>query len=136
MVTFSSAPGSVQELSLARAAEIKKPVIIIKSGPILDRAMRGMRHALAAMAAQGNNIIVDVVMTRGQQAAQEYRDGPGGIDTLRIVAELADRERTGPGLTILLIRLAVDAADPAHPAHDYFSARYREINGATSAGEQ
>ena len=50
-----------------------KPITAVKSGPVLQRAMRGMRHAVAAMAAQGNNIIVDVVMIEAQ-TAQEYRD--------------------------------------------------------------
>jgi len=50
-----------------------KPVIAIRSGPVLERAMRGMRHAVAAMAAQGNNLIVDEVMIEAR-TAQEYRD--------------------------------------------------------------
>ena len=49
-----------------------KPVIAIKTGPILERAMRGMRHAIAAMAGQGNNLIVDEVIVEAK-AAQEYR---------------------------------------------------------------
>lgn len=50
-----------------------KPVIAIRSGPVLEPAMRGMRHAVAAMAAQGNNLIVDEVMI-APRTAQEYRD--------------------------------------------------------------
>jgi chloramphenicol 3-O phosphotransferase len=50
-----------------------KPVIAIKTGPILEAAMRGMRHAVAAMAAQGNNLIVDEVMTEARKV-QAYRD--------------------------------------------------------------
>ena len=49
-----------------------KPIIAIRSGPVLERAMRGMRHAVAAMAEQGNNLIVDEVMV-GAEATQEYR---------------------------------------------------------------
>lgn len=49
------------------------PIVMIRSGPVLERAMDGMRHAVAAMAAQGNNLIVDDVMIRkGQDRA--YRD--------------------------------------------------------------
>jgi chloramphenicol 3-O phosphotransferase len=49
-----------------------KPSIVIRTGPVLERAMRGMRHAIAGMAAQGNNLVVDEVMIgRGRQ--QEYR---------------------------------------------------------------
>jgi chloramphenicol 3-O phosphotransferase len=50
-----------------------KPVIAIRTGPVLQRAMRGMRHAIAAMAAQGNNLIVDEVMIQ-PSVVQEYRD--------------------------------------------------------------
>lgn len=39
-----------------------KPSVIIKSGPLVARTMRGMRHAIAAMAAQGNSLIVDAVV--------------------------------------------------------------------------
>ena len=35
--------------------------------------MRGMRHAIAALADQGNNLIVDEIMI-GPQKAQEYRE--------------------------------------------------------------
>src|SRR5437899_3174557 len=33
--------------------EAGRPSVIIRSGPVMDRAMHGMRHAIAAMAAQG-----------------------------------------------------------------------------------
>jgi len=44
------------------------PVVVIKAGPIGERALRGMRHAIAAMADQGNNLIVDDVMLEGEAA--------------------------------------------------------------------
>jgi chloramphenicol 3-O phosphotransferase len=49
-----------------------KPSTAVRTGPILARAMQGMRHAVAAMAEQGNNLIVDEVMI-GQHKAQHYR---------------------------------------------------------------
>lgn len=49
------------------------PVIAIKTGAVLQRTMRGMRHAVAAMAAEGNNLIVDEVMLEAG-LVQEYRD--------------------------------------------------------------
>jgi chloramphenicol 3-O phosphotransferase len=64
-----------------------KPIIAIRSGPVLQRAMRGMRHAVAAMAAQGNNIIVDEVMIEAQ-TVQEYRDLLRAFD-LRLVGLFA-----------------------------------------------
>ncbi len=47
-----------------------KPLVVIGAGPVGDRLMRGMRHAIAALAAQGNNLIVDDVLTSG--IAEEY----------------------------------------------------------------
>lgn len=38
------------------------PSVIIRSGPVAQRAFRGMRHGIAAMAAQGNDLIVDEVL--------------------------------------------------------------------------
>ncbi len=49
-----------------------RPSVAIRTGPVLDRAMRGMRHAVAAMAAQGNNLVVDDVMI-GDGQGREYR---------------------------------------------------------------
>jgi chloramphenicol 3-O phosphotransferase len=49
-----------------------KPSLIIRTGPVVERALQGMRHAIAAMAAQGNNLVVDDVMI-GAVKAQEYR---------------------------------------------------------------
>jgi chloramphenicol 3-O phosphotransferase len=47
------------------------PVVIVRSGPALRRAMRGMRHAIAAMADQGNELIVDEVVLGGEWAEYE-----------------------------------------------------------------
>jgi chloramphenicol 3-O phosphotransferase len=48
------------------------PCVVIKTGPVVKRLMHGMRHAIAAMAAQGNVLVVDDVITRAEQA-EEYR---------------------------------------------------------------
>ena len=48
------------------------PFVVIKTGPVMERTMRGMRHAIAALASQGSNIVVDDVMMRGAEA-DEYR---------------------------------------------------------------
>jgi chloramphenicol 3-O phosphotransferase len=49
-----------------------RPVIAIRSGPVVARLMRGMRGAIAEMATQGNDIIVDDVMI-GAGEADAYR---------------------------------------------------------------
>jgi hypothetical protein len=50
-----------------------EPSAVIKTGPVMERAMRGMRHAIAAMARQGNDLIVDDVML-GRGEVEEYRE--------------------------------------------------------------
>ncbi|HVJ44424.1 MAG TPA: AAA family ATPase [Dongiaceae bacterium] len=59
-----------------------RPAIAIQSGPVAARAFRGMRHAVAAMAAQGNNLIVDDVMLDGEMA--EYVELLAGREVFRV----------------------------------------------------
>jgi chloramphenicol 3-O phosphotransferase len=47
------------------------PSIEIRTGPVLERALVGMRHAVAALADQGNDLIVDEVMLGDEH--REYR---------------------------------------------------------------
>lgn len=64
-----------------------KPSVVIGAGPVMQRAMQGMRHAVAAMAAQGNDLIVDGVML-GADKAQAYRHLLAGYD-VRLVGLFA-----------------------------------------------
>jgi len=70
-------------------AQAGKPAVIIRTGPVAQRAFRGMRHAVAALAAQGNSLIVDEVML-GEQMA-EYAALLAGVD-LRVVGVFAPLE--------------------------------------------
>jgi chloramphenicol 3-O phosphotransferase len=63
-----------------------KPSVVIRSGPVGARTMRGMRHAIAAMAGQGNNLIVDDVIFNDEMA--EYRELLSGFD-LHLVGVMA-----------------------------------------------
>jgi chloramphenicol 3-O phosphotransferase len=45
-----------------------KPSVVIHSGPVAERILRGMRHAIAAMAREGNNLIVDDVLIEDEMA--------------------------------------------------------------------
>jgi chloramphenicol 3-O phosphotransferase len=83
-----------------------KPSVIIRTGPVMDRAMRGMRHAIAAMAAQGNHLIVDdVILDHRKQP--EYRSLLAPFETYLVglfapldVLEAREQERGDrlPGL--------------------------------------
>jgi chloramphenicol 3-O phosphotransferase len=82
--SFGHADGIIFET----VAEDGKPVVVIKTGPIAERAMRGMRHAIAAMAAEGNNLIVDEVLLGNKRA--EYADllAPFEVFTVGVFAPL------------------------------------------------
>jgi chloramphenicol 3-O phosphotransferase len=45
-----------------------KPSVVIRSGPVADRVLRGMRQSIAAMAREGNNLIVDDVLLEDEMA--------------------------------------------------------------------
>ncbi len=38
-----------------------RPTVLVKTGQVAENALSGMRHAAAAMAGQGNNLIIDEV---------------------------------------------------------------------------
>lgn len=67
-----------------------EPSVVISTGAVFERAMRGMRHAIAALAAQGNNLIVDDVMI-DQGEAREYRKLLAGHE-VRLVGLVASLE--------------------------------------------
>ena len=62
--------------------EGRTPSVVIREGPASERTFRGMRHAIAAMAAQGNNLIVDDVMMGG--ASAEYAALLSGFQVFRV----------------------------------------------------
>lgn len=53
-------------------AEDGHPSVVIHEGEVSCRALRGMRQAAAAMAAAGNNLIIDDVMIGAGEARDEY----------------------------------------------------------------
>lgn len=61
--------------------------LAVRSGPVLARAMRGMRQAVAAMAGEGNDLVVDEVML-GAANQREYRRLLAGCE-LRFVGLFA-----------------------------------------------
>lgn len=63
------------------------PSTVVRVGPVLKQAMSGMRHAIVAMATQGNNLIIDEVFL-GQEKEREYRTLLSHFD-LRLVGLFA-----------------------------------------------
>lgn len=64
--------GHANGLVFTRTGDGQQPAIEIRSGHVVERTLRGMRHAVAAMASQGNHLIVDDVMI-GENIDLEYR---------------------------------------------------------------
>lgn len=64
--------GTPDGLTFETIEEDGKPAVIVHSGAEQERALRGMRHAVAAMAAQGCNMVVDEVIFE-PAVANEYR---------------------------------------------------------------
>jgi len=61
--------GSPQGYSFETTIEDGHPVTAIHSGPVMTTLMRGMRRAIAAMAAEGADVIVDDVLVWGEDFA-------------------------------------------------------------------
>jgi len=64
--------GTPDGLVFEKVQDDSGPCIAIRTGPVIERTLRGMRHAIAALADQGNDLIVDEVMLGSGEAA-EYR---------------------------------------------------------------
>ena len=64
--------GHPEGLTFETIQDQGKPSVIIRTGPVVERAMQGMRHAIAAMAAQGNRLVVDEVLI-GTDNVRDYR---------------------------------------------------------------
>nr|AIA15789.1 Chloramphenicol phosphotransferase-like protein [uncultured bacterium] len=82
--------GDADGLLFEPLVEDGKPSIAIRTGPVVARTLAGMRHAVAAMAGQGNDLIVDEVLI-GEGEAAEYRTLLSGHD-LRFVGLFAPLE--------------------------------------------
>jgi chloramphenicol 3-O phosphotransferase len=88
-----------------------KPSVVIKSGPVAERTLSGMRQAVAAMARAGNNLIVDDVLLENEMA--HYADLLAGF-TLHVVGLFAplhvleERERQRGDRQIGLARWQYD----------------------------
>lgn len=90
--------GQPDGLTFETVQEDGKPSVVIRTGPVAARAFRGMRHAIAAMAAQGNNLIVDEVLLGSEKA--EYAELLSPFDVFLVgvfapldVLEARERER-------------------------------------------
>ncbi len=63
--TLASMPPKYEDhpdgLSFEKGEAAGRPTIMVKTGVVVERALSSMRHDAAAMAGQGNNLIIDEV---------------------------------------------------------------------------
>lgn len=97
-----------------------KPVVKVVSGPAQERALRGMRHAVAAMAAQGCDMVVDEVLF-GDAAWNEYHAllRPYAFHTVGVFAPLDVLEAREKGRGDRAVGLARGQFDVVHLGRNY-----------------
>ena len=65
-----------------------RPSVVIHEGPIGRRLMRGMRRAIAALAAEGNDLIVDEVLVDGDLGDYASLLAPFTVHLVGVLAPL------------------------------------------------
>ncbi|OYO25311.1 TetR family transcriptional regulator [Enemella dayhoffiae] len=78
------------------------------------------QELLSAVLERRDNTNDDVFHLKEQPSAREH---------VKRVLELAAHNATIPGMVELFATLSAESTDPDHPAHDYFTQRYRKIVG-------
>lgn len=76
--------------------------------------------------------VLELREQRGTQAFFDLDQIVDPIDYFEQIAAQAAFNETQPGLTQMFSILAAEAANPEHPAHDYFEQRYRRIIDASA----
>jgi chloramphenicol 3-O phosphotransferase len=95
------------------------PVVDIHVGPVAERCFRGMRHAIAALAAQGNDMIVDEVMTAAEWTEYRALLTPYRAVTVGVMAPLEILEQRERARGDRLIGLARGQFDRLHQGIAY-----------------
>lgn len=90
----------------------------------------GLRHHFATK----DELLLAVLRRRDERSTARVSTqlGHGGTPRDRVLGVVAFNA-TEPGLIELFARLSVEAADPAHPAHEYFRSRYERTRGIVAS---
>lgn len=92
----------------------------------------GLAHHFATKAA----LMEAVLETRDHEDRERFRRNGSrrsdGLGILRGMVDLARHNSEVGGIIALYAVLSAEAADPAHPAHDYFVRRYERIRSGTA----
>ncbi|MEU1719434.1 TetR/AcrR family transcriptional regulator [Nonomuraea sp. NPDC005692] len=94
-------------------------------------AHAGLTHAGLLHHFPGKESLLIQVLSRRDEVDGELMHGPtDGLSPEelldRAIAQVA-RNMSTPGLVGLYVKISGEAADPGHPAHDYFVKRYRRL---------
>ncbi|NUR85212.1 MAG: TetR/AcrR family transcriptional regulator [Nonomuraea sp.] len=96
-------------------------------------AHAGMTHAGLLHHFPGKESLLIQVLSHRDEVDGELMGGPeDGLspqDLLDRAVEQVARNMSTPGLVGLYVKISGEAADPEHPAHDYFVKRYRRLRG-------
>lgn len=71
--------------------------------------------------------LLEAVVDERDQDAVRQLEGRVGLDYIRSLIAIAERDESNPALTRLFAILAAEAGDPEHPAHEYFARRYSVV---------
>ncbi|HEY1708832.1 MAG TPA: hypothetical protein VGG10_11255 [Rhizomicrobium sp.] len=111
--------GKPEGLTFEMVERDGKPFVILTSGPELERTLRGMRHAIAAMAEQGCHMVIDDVMIDDTSA--EYRTllAPYDFHMVGVFAPLDVLERRERNRGDRALGLARSQFDIVHRGRTY-----------------
>ncbi|MGV2982117.1 TetR/AcrR family transcriptional regulator [Microbacterium sp. AGC85] len=89
------------------------------------------------------NLFTEVLRLRDDLDDPEFRHPDATLSEMETAyLQIVERNSRIPGMVELFTRLSIEAADPAHPAHDFFLRREADIGGrvaetvARSLGER
>ncbi|MFE5963512.1 TetR/AcrR family transcriptional regulator [Streptomyces rubiginosohelvolus] len=104
-------------------------------------AHAGLTHAGLLHHLPGKeSLLIEVLERRDRIDARELFPGiarpgapvPPPAERLRLLIGVVARNTRTPGLVALYAKLSAEATDPAHPAHRYFTRRYRLLRAELS----
>ncbi|MFB4314069.1 TetR/AcrR family transcriptional regulator [Actinomadura sp. 21ATH] len=94
-------------------------------------AHAGLTHAGLLHHFPGKEALLIKVLGRRDRADARYLFAPGveerPAELIDIVLGIVARNMRTPGLVGLYVKISGEAADPEHPAHEYFVQRYRVL---------
>ncbi|MFI6813913.1 TetR/AcrR family transcriptional regulator [Nonomuraea sp. NPDC050328] len=99
-------------------------------------AHAGLTHAGLLHHFPGKDeLLIQVLTRREDEAAQQALSADSSREPEKVLIRHLDqitRNMHTPGLVGLFVKISGEAADPGHPAHEYFVERYRRLRRRTA----